>query len=483
MSRRGTVIGVGVLTLLCGVMVVGSPPIRPASAAVGSPTRIDPAAGIFNIDHLIFVVQENRSFDHYFGTFPGADGLANDQGTIDVCVPDPHARRCQRPYHDLNTYDQGGPHNVKASRITIDHGKMDGTIRALEAIGNACRHNPDQIPCQLATPGPDGQPDVMGYHTDAEIPNYWAYAKTYTLQDRMFAPTDSWTLPSHLYLVSGWSASCKHPKDPMTCRSNLRWPGDRWKPADGAPRPYGWADITWLLSNSGVTWSYYVGDGTCVVPPCGPTSHANTNPIMNPLPGFRTVAATDGFANIRPHTDYFQAATDGTLPSVSWIMPTYDNAEHPPDSISDGQRWVTQVVNAAMQGPDWLNTAIFLTWDDWGGFYDHVKPIRVDENGYGLRVPGLLISPFARSGYIDHQTLSFDAFLKLIEDRFLGGARLDPSTDGWPDPRPTVRENVARLGDLALEFDFSQPPIPPLILDPGPPGSPIRGRSVRWSNG
>jgi phospholipase C len=112
-----------------------------------------------------------------------------------------------------------------------------------------------------------------------------------------------------------------------------------------------------------------------------------------------------------------------------------------------------------------------------------VKPIRVDENGYGIRVPGLLISPFARSGYIDHQTLSFDAFLKLIEDRFLGGARLDPSTDGWPDPRPTVRENAAQLGDLSFEFDFSQPPIPPLILDPRPPGTPLRGHTFRWSNG
>ena len=94
-----------------------------------------------------------------------------------------------------------------------------------------------------------------------------------------------------------------------------------------------------------------------------------------------------------------------------------------------------------MQGPEdqWLHTAIFVTWDDWGGFYDHVKPIRIDENGYGIRVPGIMISPWARRGYIDHQTLSFDAYLKLIEDRFLGGQRLDPLTDGWPDSRPTVQ--------------------------------------------
>src|SRR6202165_1562877 len=110
-----------------------------------------------------------------------------------------------------------------------------------------------------------------------------------------------------------------------------------------------------------------------------------------------------------------------------------------------------------MCGPNWSSSAIFLAWDDWGGFYDHVVPPRVDENGYGLRVPGLVISPFARQGFIDHQTLSFDAYVKFIEDDFLGGQRIDPTTDGRPDPRPDVREDVAVLGDLSLAFDFTQP--------------------------
>lgn len=106
--------------------------------------------------------------------------------------------------------------------------------------------------------------------------------------------------------------------------------------------------------------------------------------------------------------------------------------------------------------------------DDWRGFYDHVEPPRVDENGYGLRVPGLMMSPYAKEGYIDHQTLTFDAYLKFIEDRFLDGQRLDPKTDGRPDSRPTVREDLPILGDLRREFDFNQPPRPPLILDPAP---------------
>ena len=111
-----------------------------------------------------------------------------------------------------------------------------------------------------------------------------------------------------------------------------------------------------------------------------------------------------------------------------------------------------------MQGPDWNSTAIFLSWDDWGGFYDHVSPPKVDVNGYGLRVPGIVISPFARKGFIDHQTLSHDAYVKFIEDDFLNGERLDPRTDGRPDRRPTVRENVRILGDLRADFDFSSHP-------------------------
>src|SRR5205823_4732701 len=110
------------------------------------------------------------------------------------------------------------------------------------------------------------------------------------------------------------------------------------------------------------------------------------------------------------------------------------------------------------------SSAIFLSWDDWGGFYDHVVPPKVDGLGYGIRVPGLVISPYARKGFIDHQTLSFDAYLKFIEDDFLGGRRLDPKTDGRPDPRPAVREDSHQLGDLSADFDFTQPPRPPFLL-------------------
>ncbi len=160
------------------------------------------------------------------------------------------------------------------------------------------------------------------------------------------------------------------------------------------------------------------------------------------------------------------------MPAVSWVAPAQQDSDHPPANIEAGQTWVTRLIDAAMQGPEWSSTAIFLTWDDWGGFYDHVAPPTVDTNGYGLRVPGLVISPYSRSGYLDHQTLSFDAYAKFIEDDFLGGQRLDPATDGRADPRPDVRENASTLGDLAADFDFSQSPRPPVPLPANPSPGP-----------
>jgi Phosphoesterase family len=168
--------------------------------------------------------------------------------------------------------------------------------------------------------------------------------------------------------------------------------------------------------------------------------------------------------NVQSVSKFYRAAKTGTLPQVSWVIPAGDVSEHPPSTTSDGQSYVTSLVNAVMKSPDWSSTAIFLTWDDWGGYYDHVVPPTVDLNGYGLRVPGIMISPYARKGYVDHQTLSFDAFAKFMECDFIGCARLDPATDGRPDPRPDVRENAPILGDLVKEFDFTQKPRKPILL-------------------
>jgi phospholipase C len=472
--RRDAAVLAGAGVLVAGVAACSPHLTREAGRTGGSQT--DPArttaipAGIHKIKHVIIVMQENRSFDSYFGTYPGADGIpVNKHGQPAVCVPDPGSG-CTRPYHDTADVNADVPHSQGVARADVDGGKMDGFIRA------ACR--PSNEPCSIVW-----RRQVMGYHTGAEIPNYWAYARHFALDDHMFEPVRSWSLPDHEYLVSAWSAKCRGPA-PMSCHNSINPASNvgfneavQQELATGTTKTdLAWTDITWLLHAHHVGWAYYVQKG--VQPDCADDSEATCPPvrqsastpgIWNPLPLFSDVHEDRQMGHIRDLSRYFAAARAGTLPAVSWVTPSGPDSEHAPASVHQGQAYVTAVINAAMKSPDWDSTAIFLSWDDWGGLYDHVIPPRADRNGYGLRVPAITISPYARKGHIDHQTLSSDAYLKFIEDDFLGGARLDPKTDGRPDRRPDVRENARILGSLTADFDFSQPPRPPLLLPTNPP--------------
>jgi len=444
--RRGLAILVGLAVVLLLAVVSGpGTPTPPAGAA---------DVGIQKIKHVIMIMQENRSFDEYFGTFPGADGIPMKNGHPTVCNPDPKLHKCIKPYVDHHNNSSSPPHSTASSAINVDGGKMDGFVRAHRAA--ECDRPTNAICGRVPE-------DVMGYHTKHDIPNYWSYAKHFVLQDRMFEPTASWSLPAHLYGVSGWSARCAN-HDAFSCVGTGKIPPNNHY-------IFAWTDLTYLLHKNSVSWGYYVVSG--LEPDCEDDEalscvqhqqSASTPSIWNPLPWFDTVRQDDQLHNIKSVASFYKAAKNGSLPAVSWIVPSNPVSEHPTAGIKQGQSYVTSLINAVMRGPQWNSTAIFLAWDDWGGFYDHVVPPVVDGQGYGIRVPAMLISPYAKRGYIDHQTLSFDAYLKFIEDRFLGGQRLDPATDGRPDPRPSVRENVAILGDLANEFDFSQSPHKPMIL-------------------
>jgi phospholipase C len=453
--------------------LLGSGSRRPAPAP--GPGSVTPA-GIHKIRHVIIIMQENRSFDTYFGTYPGADGIPMRHGVPTVCVPSPH-HGCVRPYHDTADVNGGGPHGEPNAIADVHGGRMDGFIKQADRA-HRC-HLINDPACKVG-----GKPDVMGYHTAAEIPNYWAYAKHFVLADHMFEPVKSWSLPDHLYLVSAWSARCKN-SSPMSCRNNISGPY-RTRRFDNAVTQelttgttsidLAWTDITWLLHAHHVGWAYYVQAGTqpdCAndsALTCAPVKQSARTPgIWNPLPLFGDVQEDHQLHDIKGLGSYFAAARAGTLPAVSWITPSQPDSEHPPGSVHQGQAYVTALVNAAMESPDWKSTAIFLSWDDWGGFYDNVVPPQVDQNGYGLRVPGIIISPYAKAGFIDHQVLSSDAYLKFIEDDFLGGARLNPATDGRPDPRPDVREDAPILGNLAGAFDFGQRPRKPFLLPTNPP--------------
>ncbi len=458
------------LLIVLAVALLGTS-AKPSATARGTHESPKHLRGIHKIQHVVIIMQENRSFDSYFGTYPGADGipgLAGNPGPI-PCVPDPKLGVCQQPYHDTSRRNFGGPHSHSDAVNDIDAGGMDGFIGQARAA-TVCTdpYSPD---CEDGT----NNPDVMGYHDSHEIPNYWRYARNFVLQDHLFASNASWSLPTHLYLVSGWSARCLNDK-PMSCHSAPQHPGPLPGEVNG-PRPdYAWTDITYLLHKYGVSWRYYVARGTepdCANDhmTCAPVpQRVHTPSIWNPLPWFTTVHDDHQGRNIAPLRNFYRAVRAGKLPAVSWITPAGAVSEHPPSLISTGQAYVTALINTIMASPDWTSTAIFLTLDDWGGFYDHVEPPTVDSQGYGLRVPGLVISPYAKWGYIDHQTLSFDAYLKFIEDDFLHGQRIDPATDGRPDRRPDVRESAKVLGDLRNDFDFSQLPRAPYFL-PLWPGS------------
>ena len=507
---------------------------QPSTTAPPTPTP----SGIHKIRHVVIIMQENRSFDSFFGTYPGADGIPAKNGQFTVCVPDPRTKGCDKPYHDPGLVNGGAGHNLSDGIADIDGGKMDGFVKSAEdASTRGCSTTPPTPVCLPSSP-----PDAMGYHDAREIPNYWTYAKDFVLQDHMFEPVDSWSLPAHLYLVSGWSAHCTS-TNPNSCTNDpeqaaaaaqglnlndlpaafrscmaahgvtklsstsvtdpkviaageacLRYltPADlQLLLGNGGEEAsqlglYSWTDLTYLLHKANVSWAYYVQSGIqpdCDDNPdqtasgCAPVAQgAQTPSIWNPLPSFTDVKEDGQLGNIQNLSGFYTAAEHGALPAVSWIAPTQANSDHPPANLATGQAYVTNLINTIMRGPDWDSTAIFLAWDDWGGFYDHVVPPMVDQNGYGLRVPALVISPYAKQGYIDHQTLSFDAYNKFIEDDFLGGARLDPATDGRPDPRPDVREDAKILGDLLADFDFSQPPRPPVLLpthpQPGPASTP-----------
>jgi phospholipase C len=441
-------------------------------------------SAIHKIKHVVVIMQENRSFDSYFGTYPGADGIPATGGHFIICVPNPATHGCESPYHETAPVNLGALHTDTASSVDIDGGKMDGFIAAAQN----CVLVDKQFSCPK---GGAAKTDVMGYHDAREIPNYWTYARDFVLQDHMFEPVASWSLPAHLFTLSEWSASCSSSK-PTSCVNDDHLERIRnglggcflCKGLLAHSIDFAWTDLTYLLYRHHVSWRYYVAPGT--PPDCAddqalcrgkqPVQAPGTPGIWNPLPNFQTVRRDRQEGNIKATSSFYAAAKADRLPSVSWVVPSAAESEHWPGKVGNGMSYVTGLINAVMRSKDWSSTAIFLTWDDWGGFYDNVAPPHVDGNGYGLRVPALVISPYARTGYIDHQVLSFDAYNKFIEDDFLGGQRLNPLTDGRPDRRPTVRENTPILGNLMSDFNFARRPRKPTLLPvhpkPGPASTP-----------
>ncbi len=423
--------------LAMGLVVLSCAPRADTTVSPVPPSSPTMPPGLEKIQHFVFIMQENRSFDSYFGTYPGADGIP--QG---VSFVDPRDGSTVSPYHDANDVNRGGPHGWDNARADINNGKMDGFLtesyKGINADGSS--FNPSY------TPGRNPK-DVMGWHDYREIPNYWNYARLYVLQDRMFESVASYSLPAHLYMLAAQSGGYTGYKQPM-------------------PTTYNFPEITELLTSGKIDWKYYVTSGklpdTEDAHVVGSQSQEEQNPdkytLWNPLPAFPKVQDDPTQRSRLQGTARFYAdAKDGNLPQVSWVIPSGAVSEHPPAGVREGMAYVTGLVNAVMQSPDWNSTAIFISWDDWGGFYDHVPPPQIDQYGLGIRVPGLVISPYARENYIDHNTYSFESWLKIVEERF--------------DVHPMTARDTTAL-DMIASFDFNQRPRQSVILSPTREGSP-----------
>ena len=414
-----------------------TPSAQPAnSSPVPGLSSIPP--GLEKIEHFVFIMQENRSFDHYFGTFPGADGIPPG-----IAFKDPHDGTTVALYHDTEVINRSGPHDWDNAQADINGGKMDGFLaQSYTAV------DPNGIYGNPAVAEGKNPKDVMGYHDYHEIPNYWNYATLYVLQDRMFESVASYSLPAHLYMIAAQSGGYVN--------------GAR----QAMPSTYNFPEITELLTSGKIDWKYYVTAGTQpdtedahVV---GSNSQEQQLPdqytLWNPLPAFPKVQNDPTQRSRMQGTSQFYIdAANGTLPQVCWVIPSGAVSEHAPSSVRVGMAYVTGLINSVMKGPQWNSTAIFLSWDDWGGFYDHVPPPKIDQYGLGIRVPGLVISPYAKQNYIDHNTYSFESWLRIVEERF--------------DIHPMTARDTNSM-DMLDSFDFTQQPRAPVILSATEQGSP-----------
>ena len=418
--------------------------------------------GLQTIQHIVFIVKENRSFDEYFGTFPGADGATS--GVCGTCGPGGTPETLtlgKTPDMTCNgnvCYDIG--HSWHDEHVAMDGGKMDGFN--LEFNGTVLM--------------PDGSYLPYTQMPAAGIPNYWSYAQHFTLADHMFSSMNGPSMPNHLYTVAASSAgqfiqsggmfsvidvpvdSANAGNHAWGCDSddtttvnvmdeNGNITGQPGGPAAQFPclEPTARTIVDVLQSNH-ISWRYYAPGGSTVTSASDAPNgyqwnaldavyHIRSGPLWTP-------------SYIASDTQFVTDAASGGLPAVSWLV-TGDESEHPYFSSCAGENWTVQQINAIMNGPDWATTAIFLTWDDWGGFYDHVPPPGIDKLGLGPRVPLIIISPYAKPGNISKTQYEFSSFLTFVEKRF--------------HLRPLTRRD-ADANDMEDSFDFTQTPLPPFFL-------------------
>ena len=361
------------------------------------------------IQHFIVVMQQNHTFDNYFGTYPGANGIPND-----VCVPvslaDP--KNCITPYKITNEGISDLSHSDVTFKAQFQGGKMNGFVAALNTINQNGKLS-------------------MGHFDDQDIPYYWNLADQFVLFDNYFSSAHTGSITNRMYWVSG-------------------------KPGDTLNRipEAGFGDIPTIfdrLQERGISWKFYVKE-------FDPTLNYRTQKeldFLHPQVQWVPLLSFDRFIddpNLSSHivdlNEYYSDLEHGTLPAVSYVL-LLGATEHPISEPSLGEQATRTMLQTLMQSDSWDSSAFFLTYDDWGGWYDHVVPPQVDNRGYGFRVPALLVSPYARMGHIDHTLLDHTSILKFIEEN-------------WDIP--PLAERDAKANNLTPAFDFSMSPRPPAFI-------------------
>lgn len=398
---------------------VGTPTSQPATP---SPTGTSP------IKHIVIMIKENHSFDNLFGTFPGADGATTATTSGGATVP--LGRTPDRTLVDID-------HQRQAALTALNGGQMNGFDQLAGAIQN-------------------GRDFALSQYTQADIPNYWKYAQTFTLADRFFSTIAGPTFPNRLTMVAG---SSNNVVDNPIQNSYHSWgcdAGPYTKVAAVNPdtgKTY-WTkpcfNINTLpdeLQKAGISWKYYA------------PGQYQSGYIFSSLNSIRDIRYSSLWQTNVPRTEQFiKDVRSNNLPAVSWVATSEQVSDHPPHSICTGENYTVNQLNTLMRSPEWSSTVVLLGWDDFGGFYDHVTPPKFGYTAYGPRVPMIVISPYARPGVIDSTQYDFGSIVRYVEDSF-GLPRLGPFD--------------ARATSIANALNFSQTPNPPVILQQRtcPPGA------------
>jgi len=437
------------------------------------PSGVVIAPGKTPIKHVVFLVKENRTFDTYFGKYPGANGVG--EGKTLNCNSDqtnckPGSTVPLKPAFDEHPQDIS--HSFYAGNLAIDGGRMDGynQIGGNKQLSGYVQLSRD------CTVSPATDPHAPG---SGCIPNYWKYADRYVLADNFFTSMYGPTFPEHLYTVAadsygitdnkselgGALSYCDDPAERVPhFRQNLT-PAEikqimdlEWNLTDGSVNDNFfkitrfWEEIQTCfnipvlpdrLEKAGVSWKYY----------------AEPNHWMNGLQAIRHVRFGPMWNKVQDPTQFYKDIQAHKLPQMSWLIPPEPYNEHPSEdgniSVCAGENWTVQHINMIMQSDYWKDTAIVVVWDDFGGFYDHVKPPHYDIMGLGPRTGALIISPYSKpgknpdGGSIDHTTYEFSSVLALAEHLF----GLKPLTKRDKQASP-----------LAGAFDFKREPAKPLVL-------------------